>query len=133
MRIKDAHSLRLLLHRFVKTQGSQRVAARRLGVSQPQLSRYMTGFTRTRVLPDTYDNMVANIGEEIRDCFAAPPMKRGRFTRERIRHLVARYIRTEGCSCCQDVDAHREAGDALGAALGALRFSDDSGVDWGGE
>ena len=34
-----------------------------------------------------------------------------------VRRLVADYMRSEGCSCCRDHDAHRAHTDALGKLL----------------
>jgi hypothetical protein len=44
-----------------------------------------------------------------------------------IRRAVADYIASEGCSCCQNVDAHRDAAERLGKLLRVPRYSDGSG------
>lgn len=49
---------------------------------------------------------------------------------EKIRQAVADYMRSEGCSCCQDVEAHREHEKKLGELLGVSPYDDLSGYDW---
>jgi hypothetical protein len=47
-----------------------------------------------------------------------------------LREAVANYMRSEGCSCCQDVDAHREHKAVLAKLLGVRKYSDGSGYDF---
>lgn len=47
-----------------------------------------------------------------------------------IRRAVADYIKSEGCSCCQDRDAHKEASERLGKLLKVKKYSDGSGRDF---
>jgi len=47
-----------------------------------------------------------------------------------IRKAVADYIATEGCSCCQDVDGHKDAMERLGKMIKMKKYSDGSGYDY---
>lgn len=47
-----------------------------------------------------------------------------------IRSAIADYMESEGCSCCQDVDAHREHYHKLGKLLGVKKYSDNSGYEF---
>ena len=47
-----------------------------------------------------------------------------------LRRLVADYISTEGCSCCQDRERHAAAAAALGKALRVPMYADRSGYDF---
>nr|WP_298660844.1 hypothetical protein [uncultured Flavobacterium sp.] len=47
-----------------------------------------------------------------------------------IRRAVADYVKSEGCSCCQDRDAHKEAAERLGKLLKVKKYSDGSGRDF---
>jgi hypothetical protein len=49
---------------------------------------------------------------------------------EQIRQSFADYYASEGCSCCQDVNAHNEAKLKLGKLLNAEMYDDGSGVNW---
>ena len=50
--------------------------------------------------------------------------------KEKIRRAVADYMYSEGCSCCQDVDAHREHKRILAELLDVEMYSDGSGYDF---
>ncbi len=50
--------------------------------------------------------------------------------RAEMRRLVADYMRSEGCSCCRDMDAHEKHTAALGKALKVGKYSDGSGYDF---
>ena len=52
-------------------------------------------------------------------------------TLKELRTLVAKYMGSEGCSCCENIEKHVKDNDALARALNVPRFSDDSGNDWG--
>ena len=47
-----------------------------------------------------------------------------------IRRAVADYMSSEGCSCCQDVDAHCEHKKHLAMLLKVPMYSDKSGYDF---
>jgi hypothetical protein len=47
-----------------------------------------------------------------------------------IRKAVADYIQTEGCSCCQDIDGHAKACEAVGKLLSVPMYGDGSGYDF---
>jgi hypothetical protein len=47
-----------------------------------------------------------------------------------IRRAVANYMHSEGCSCCQDAEAHREHTAALAKMLRVPMFSDKSGYNF---
>ena len=51
--------------------------------------------------------------------------------KKKLREAVANYMRSEGCSCCQDRDAHREHKKNLAKLLGVRKYSDGSGYDFG--
>lgn len=48
-----------------------------------------------------------------------------------IREAVANYMRSEGCDCCRDVDAHKEHEATLAKLLGVRKYGDGSGYDFG--
>lgn len=48
-----------------------------------------------------------------------------------VRTAVANYIRSEGCGCCSDRDAHREDEEALAKLLDVEPYLDGSGYDFG--
>ena len=50
--------------------------------------------------------------------------------KEEVRQAVADYMRSEGCSCCQDYDAHKEHKTRLGQLLDVPPYSDGSGYDF---
>lgn len=47
-----------------------------------------------------------------------------------VRDAFQDYVRSEGCSCCQDYEAHKEAGNKLGKLLNFKPYSDGSGYDF---
>lgn len=47
-----------------------------------------------------------------------------------VRRLLADYILSEGCSCCENEDEHDKAVNALGKLLRVRKFEDGSGYDW---
>lgn len=49
---------------------------------------------------------------------------------KKIRVQLSRYIKTEGCSCCQNVEPHRKAQDTLGELLVFKQYDDKSGYDF---
>lgn len=59
-------------------------------------------------------------------------LKRGRDLKkqlEEVRTAVADYISTEGCTCCQDYEGHKQAMNRLGEALNLPKYPDGSGYD----
>ena len=48
----------------------------------------------------------------------------------KIREAVANYMRSEGCSCCRDDDAHREHKKILAELLDVPMYEDGSGYDF---
>lgn len=48
-----------------------------------------------------------------------------------IRTAFADYVATEGCSCCRDIDGHKEAMDRLGKLLKMTKYKDRSGYNYG--
>lgn len=48
-----------------------------------------------------------------------------------IRRAVADYMRSEGCNCCRNVDAHHENKKRLAKLLRVPMYSDKSGYDFG--
>jgi len=47
------------------------------------------------------------------------------------RQAVADYMRSEGCSCCQDREAHKEHEKRLAELLKVEMYDDESGYDFG--
>lgn len=47
-----------------------------------------------------------------------------------IRQAVADYMRSEGCSCCRDSEAHERHEERLGKLLRVPKYSDGSGRDF---
>lgn len=50
--------------------------------------------------------------------------------RAEMRRLIADYMRSEGCSCCRDTEAHEKHAEAIAKALGVRKYSDGSGYDF---
>ena len=46
-----------------------------------------------------------------------------------IRQAFADYTKSEGCTCCQDHEAHARHARRLGELLQIPRYADDSGLD----
>lgn len=47
-----------------------------------------------------------------------------------IRQVVADYMRTEGCSCCEDIDGHDAKRAELGKLLDVPKYDDESGYNF---
>ena len=47
-----------------------------------------------------------------------------------LRQAVADYMESEGCSCCQDVDAHKKHKRRLAKMLKVEAYEDGSGFDF---
>lgn len=47
-----------------------------------------------------------------------------------IRRAFANYMQSEGCSCCQNYDAHKEHKDILGKLLRVSKYKDGSGYNF---
>ena len=47
-----------------------------------------------------------------------------------IRRAVADYMRSEGCSCCRDSEAHDQAAERLALLLKVPRYPDGSGFNF---
>ena len=50
--------------------------------------------------------------------------------RNHIRQAVANYIKSEGCSCCQNIETHKEAKRILAGLLNVPMYDDASGYDF---
>jgi hypothetical protein len=50
--------------------------------------------------------------------------------RAEIRTMIADYMRSEGCACCRDTEAHEKHAAALGKLLKVQKYSDSSGYDF---
>lgn len=61
----------------------------------------------------------------------APILKKAGSTLPEIRRAVADYMQSEGCSCCQDIDGHREHKKTLAKLLKVPKYNDGSGYDFG--
>ena len=49
---------------------------------------------------------------------------------EELRKAVADYMQSEGCSCCESVDEHREHRKKLAELLNVPMYEDGSGYDF---
>ena len=47
-----------------------------------------------------------------------------------LRRAVANYMGSEGCSCCENVDAHREHAAELARLLNVPMYDDGSGYNF---
>lgn len=56
--------------------------------------------------------------------------KDGKVSKALMRRLVADYMYSEGCTCCQDVAAHEAHKKALAEALDVPPYPDGSGYDF---
>ena len=50
--------------------------------------------------------------------------------RKEIRNAIADYMKSEGCSCCRDRDAHDEAETRIAKLLRVPKYKDGSGYDF---
>jgi hypothetical protein len=50
--------------------------------------------------------------------------------KKEIREAVADYMRSEGCSCCRDFEAHIEHKKRLGKLLNVSKYKDGSGYEF---
>lgn len=50
---------------------------------------------------------------------------------DEVRRAVADYMRSEGCSCCEDGDEHRKDKKRLAELLNVPPYDDNSGYDFG--
>jgi methionine aminopeptidase len=50
--------------------------------------------------------------------------------RREVRRALAEYMRTEGCSCCRDIEGHAVAAARLAKLLRVPRYSDGSGFNF---
>ena len=48
-----------------------------------------------------------------------------------VRQAMADYMQSEGCSCCQDINAHNEHKARLAKLLNVPMYGDKSGYDFG--
>jgi hypothetical protein len=49
---------------------------------------------------------------------------------KKIRQAVANYIRSEGCSCCENIDKHNKYKKILAKLLNVPMYKDKSGYDF---
>ena len=50
--------------------------------------------------------------------------------KKELRQMVADYMYSEGCDCCEDVDAHRIHTERLAKMLNVPKYDDGSGYDF---
>jgi methionine aminopeptidase len=50
---------------------------------------------------------------------------------KQIREAVADYMKSEGCSCCSDIDGHKRHKAILARLLRVPKYKDGSGYDFG--
>lgn len=53
-----------------------------------------------------------------------------RFELKALRTAVADYMYSEGCRCCQNIDAHEQHKATLGKMLKVRKYPDGSGYDF---
>lgn len=49
---------------------------------------------------------------------------------KQIKIAFAKYVKSEGCSCCQDFKEHEKTKNIIGKLLEFERFTDNSGYDF---
>ncbi len=49
---------------------------------------------------------------------------------KQIRRLIADYMQSEGCSCCENYDVHKEVKQHLAILLKVPKYEDGSGYDF---
>ena len=49
---------------------------------------------------------------------------------QKIRQALADYMRSEGCSCCENTTAHEESKERLAKLLDVPAYDDNSGYDF---
>lgn len=47
-----------------------------------------------------------------------------------IKEAIANYMRSEGCSCCRDIEAHEKNKERIAKLLHIKKYSDGSGYDF---
>ena len=47
-----------------------------------------------------------------------------------MRRAFADYVASEGCSCCQNTEAHEKAAKRIAKLLDVPKYADDSGYDF---
>jgi len=47
-----------------------------------------------------------------------------------VRQALADYIRSEGCTCCQNIEEHKKAAKRLAELLDVPPYDDGSGYDF---
>lgn len=50
--------------------------------------------------------------------------------KKKMREAVANYIRSEGCSCCQNIIDHNKHTEALAKLLSVPKYKDGSGYNF---
>jgi len=50
--------------------------------------------------------------------------------KKQMRQAVANYMRSEGCSCCRDIEGHEQHTEALAKLLNVRKYSDGSGYNF---
>lgn len=49
---------------------------------------------------------------------------------KKLKTVIANYMSSEGCSCCQDTEAHKKHEEELAKLLGVEKYEDGSGYDF---
>lgn len=95
---------------------------------------YQTGQTPTRHIParpdEDYDLLVGELVQRMREVIEATPKPDTNTSLEDIRQAFADYRRAEGCACCRDIEAHKEAEKRLAELLKPEPYKDNSGFNW---
>lgn len=57
-------------------------------------------------------------------------MKEIQELKKKLREAIANYMSSEGCSCCQNIDAHKEHTEQLAKILNVRKYKDGSGYNF---
>jgi len=50
--------------------------------------------------------------------------------KEELRQAMSDYVRSEGCSCCQDRDKHKESAERIAKLIDVPPYDDGSGYQF---
>lgn len=58
-------------------------------------------------------------------------MNEAALLRRALRRAIANYMHSEGCACCQNIDAHKKHAAELAKLLRVPKYPDGSGYNFG--
>jgi len=50
--------------------------------------------------------------------------------KKQVRQAIADYMRSEGCSCCQDTETHKAHEEQIAKLLNVSKYDDESGYNF---